>query len=95
MDTMEEECYTFHAGCFWGKVKHEAMEEVLGERPEKQAEGESEQDMEREAPSRFQGACCQMIPDSDVHKVHRNRDPDDGDNSGMDVCEKFENIRFE
>jgi hypothetical protein len=95
MDTMEEEGYPLHTGCFWGKVKHEAMEEVLGQGPEKQAQGKTQDDMNGERPSCFDWSCREMIPDCDEHKVHRNRDPDDGDDSGMDVCEKLEKIRLE
>ena len=47
------------------------------------------------APSFFPRGCRQMVPDSDVHEVNQNGDPDDGNNGGMDVREKLEKIRFE
>jgi hypothetical protein len=33
-----------------------------------------------------------MVSDSDVHEIHENRDPNNGNDSRMDVSEKLEKI---
>jgi hypothetical protein len=95
MDTVEEKGRSLHPGRFRREVKNEAVEEILGKRPEKQAERKTKNDMKGKTSSRFKGRGRQMIPDGAVQEVDRNGYPDDGNDCGMDVGEKLEEIRFE